>query len=275
MLTTAVLLLLQVPVALRSATGRWIVKSDVSRMTDTKTVSASLHANTPISGWPRKTVTPTLVLRCKEGDVEAYVVTGMAPNVESGNLDGPTVMVRFDKEPAREANTSQSTDKESLFFKDAKDLILEMEGRDTLVFRFTPFNSSPQETTFTLRGLTAAAKSLKTACGWDPAKDKADEAAAVEDKLAKLKNPDADVRMMAASDLRFVDDDHLARAITGLIEALNDQSSYVRVNAATALGSFRGRAKDAIPALEAAAQRTDDERLVVQAKAALAKIRAR
>ncbi len=149
-----------------------------------------------------------------------------------------------------------------------------MEGRETMVFRFTPFNSPPQETSFALHGLSIAAKPLKDACGWDPAKEKQQEAAAAEEKLARLKSPDPDARMMAASELRFVEDQYIPRVVAGLIEALSDQSSFVRVTAATALGSFRSRAKEAIPALEAAAQRTDDARLAAQAREALAKIRA-
>jgi len=276
MLSFVVLLMLQAPTTGRSATGRWVVKTDVSRMDDSKTVTLSLRASNPVSGWPNKTVTPTLVLRCKEGDVVAYVVTGMAPNVEAGNLDGATVMMRFDREPAREMNSGQSTDKESLFLRDPKDLILEMEKRDTLLFRFTPFNSPPQETSFALFGLAAAVRPLKDACGWDPAEEaqeeETEEAQQVEHRLRSLRSPDANTRAMAAKGLRFTPSHAIPRVLPALVEALTDQSSLVRAQAASTLAEFGPRAKDAISALESAVQ--DVDRLVsAQAKIALSKIR--
>jgi len=272
----AVLLMLQAPTTPRSATGRWVVKSDVSKMDDSKTVTLSLRASAPVSGWPNKTVTPTLILRCKEGEVSAYVATGMAANVERGNLEGATVLVRFDKEPAREMNTGQSTDREALFLRDAKELIEEMEGRQTMLFRFTPFNSAPQETSFVLEGLSVASKPLKEACGWNPAKEaqeeEAEEERQLEQRLRSLKHPEANTRKMAANGLRFAATGALSRVIPALVEALRDEASLVRSQAANTLGHFGPQAKDAIPALEIAAQ-DSDPMVSAQAKIALQKVR--
>jgi hypothetical protein len=63
------------------------------------------------------------------------------------------VRLRFDKDEAQVAYMSRSTDGEALFFKDAKNVIVQMLAHQLFLFGFTPFNSNPQETSFNLRGL--------------------------------------------------------------------------------------------------------------------------
>jgi type VI secretion system protein VasI len=104
-------------------------------------------------------------LRCKEKKTEAYIVTGMPPQVEYGN-DGATVTLRFDKEKATKYHTSKSTDGEALFFGQSVGLIKKMLGHTTLLFEFVPFNSSPAMTTFDLRGLADTVKPLRDTCKW-------------------------------------------------------------------------------------------------------------
>src|SRR6266496_4564118 len=99
-----------------SPTGRWVRRITTSKMDYSKTVTLSLDANAPISGWPGKTTTPTLIIRCQEGEVATYIVMGMSPTVERGNTEGSTVFVGFDKKPAEEHQTGHSTSGDSLFF---------------------------------------------------------------------------------------------------------------------------------------------------------------
>lgn len=141
----------------------WRVKKETSRIDDSSNVIVSLDADTPISGWPRKTHTPSLILRCKEHKTEAYIVTGMSPQVEYGT-DSATVTIRFDKEKATKYQTSKSTDGEALFFGQSVGLIKKMLQHTTLLFQFVPFNSSPAMTTFDLRGLAEAVKPLMETC---------------------------------------------------------------------------------------------------------------
>ena len=145
--------------------SKWRVNKETSRIDDSSNVTISVNADSPISGWPRKTVTPSLVLRCKERKTEAYIVTGMSPQVEYG-ADGATVTLRFDKEKATKYQTSKSTDGEALFFGQSVGLIKKMVQHTTLLFEFVPFNSSPAITTFDLRGLADAVKPLKETCKW-------------------------------------------------------------------------------------------------------------
>jgi len=145
--------------------SKWQVTKETSRIDDSSNVTIRVAADSSISGWPRKTVTPSLVFRCKERKTEAYIVTGMSPQVEYGT-DGATVTLRFDKEKATKYQTSKSTDGEALFFGQSVGLIKKMVQHTTLLFEFVPFNSSPAITTFDLRGLADALKPLRETCKW-------------------------------------------------------------------------------------------------------------
>lgn len=145
--------------------SKWRVNKEISRIDDSTNLTISLDADSPISGWPRKTHTPSLVLRCKEKKTEAYIVTGMSPQVEYGN-DGATVTLRFDKEKATKYHTSKSTDGEALFFGKSIGLVKKMLGHTTLLFEFVPFNSTPAMTTFDLTGINEAIKPLRDTCKW-------------------------------------------------------------------------------------------------------------
>jgi hypothetical protein len=220
------------------------------------------------------------MVRCQEGEVAVYVVTGMPPKVESGGGDEATAQMRFDKDPAEERTLGKSTDGQALFFKNPKGDIPTMLEHQSLLFRFTPFNSSPQETTFSLRGLGAAIKPLYEACHWSPAMDAAQreaEAAQHEKALEKVrasleKAVDDDVagairyladpswlaRAQATRRLRdiatgSVRPERAAAAVPALIEALKDPDSTVRNSAAMTLGAIGALAREAIPALELAA----------------------
>lgn len=153
------------PKTATTTVSKWHINKNTSPIDDSSNITIILDADSSISGWPRKTNTPTLVLRCKEGKTEAYIVTGMSPQVEYGT-DRATVTLRFDKEKATKYQTSKSTNGEALFFGQSVGLIKKMLQHTTLLFEFVPFNSSPAMTTFDLRGLAEAVKPLKDTCKW-------------------------------------------------------------------------------------------------------------
>lgn len=63
-----------------------------------------------------------------------------------------------------------------------------------------------------------------------------------------------------------------AKVVPAMIEALKDKGSDIRLSAAIGLGYFGEQAKDAIPALEQAAQNDRDARVRKQAGIALSRI---
>jgi type VI secretion system protein VasI len=148
-----------------SANSKWVVSSETSRIDDSKTVILRLQAENEITGWPRKSVTPSLVIRCKERHTDAYFVTGMSPMVEYGT-DGATITLRIDKSPAFKLQAGKSTDGEALFLPSAVSQIKRMTAGSSLLFEFVPFNSSPQMATFQIAGLADALKPVREACKW-------------------------------------------------------------------------------------------------------------
>ena len=144
--------------------GKWRVRKETSPIDDKTIVLLNLDAEAPIKGWPSKEEVPTLILRCKESRTEAYINTGMSPQVEYG--DGATARVRFDKERVTEIRMGKSTDGEALFFPEAIKIIKQMAQHEAMLFEFTPFNSSPTMTTFDLKGVAEALKPLRETCRW-------------------------------------------------------------------------------------------------------------
>lgn len=148
-----------------SSNSKWRLSTGTSKIDDSKTAFISLDAESSIKGWPNKEETPTLIIRCKEKKTEAYIATGMSPMVEYGT-DGASVRLRVDKKPVFKINAGKSTNGEALFIPSAIVQLKKMLDGSTLLFEFTPFNSSPQITTFNITGLKEAIKPIREICKW-------------------------------------------------------------------------------------------------------------
>ena len=121
-------------------------------MDDSKSVVLSLPAETTITGWPGKTFRPTLNIRYREKRLASYVKVGMAPRVELE--DGATCRVRLDKRLAKTLVFGESESKTALFWRNVDiEFLVDLLTHNSMLFEFTPFNSSPVQTTFDLRGL--------------------------------------------------------------------------------------------------------------------------
>lgn len=145
--------------------GRWAMSEDTSSIDDSRTVTLSLDADSPVAGWPSQTETPTLIIRCKEKKTNLYIVNGMSPNVEYG-VDGATVTLRLDSAAAFSREWSKSTDGDALFAPSPVALARQLAKATKLVYRFTPFNSNPAETSFRLTGLADVLPKVAAACKW-------------------------------------------------------------------------------------------------------------
>lgn len=143
--------------------GRWKFEREISRIDDSKTFIASVDANEKISGWPGKVVRPTLVLRCMEKQMSVYIITGMAAQVES-DVDRVSLTFRLDQDQPFDWRAIESTDREALFLRDAEALMDKLNGKRKLLFRFTPFNSSPALVSFDITGVEKPLAELKGIC---------------------------------------------------------------------------------------------------------------
>jgi type VI secretion system protein VasI len=148
--------------------GNWQVSTSKSEFDNSTTVLLSLDAENTVEGWLTITL-PTLVLMCRETELDVYVDVETQSNVEYGLYEKATVRVRFDNNQAFETIASESTDGEALFFQDPYQMIISMLRSNEMVFGFTPFNANPAVTTFDLRGLENVIEPLKQSCNWNGA----------------------------------------------------------------------------------------------------------
>ncbi len=143
--------------------GKWRTDSTTSAMDDSTTVLLYLDANNSVRGWLRSE-TPTLVLRCRAGRLEAYIVVDM--QIESDLDDRSGARIRFDKNAPQDLIMNKSSSGDALFFNNPRSWIEGMLIYDTMVFQFKPFQSAVAEAIFDLRGLKNAIGPLQEACDW-------------------------------------------------------------------------------------------------------------
>jgi Type VI secretion system VasI, EvfG, VC_A0118 len=153
-----------------TAQDKWQVKEDRSPMDDSKTVMLILDSDDLVHG-PLESRKPSLIVRCKEGKTDVYVMTGMPTKIEEDFDGGPsenhTVRTRFDAgEPAIDHFWRESTDHKALFVLDGVDYARQLAAVGTFTFEFTPFDGSPQVARFDLRGLNTHLGQIASACKW-------------------------------------------------------------------------------------------------------------
>ncbi len=148
--------------------GKWQVTTSKSEFDSSTTVLLSLDAENTVEGWLTITL-PTLVLMCKERELNVYVNVGTQSDVEYGLYEKATVRVRFDQNQAFETVANESTTGEALFFRDPHQMIISMLKSNEMIFGFTPFNANPAVATFDLHGLKNVIEPLKQSCNWNGA----------------------------------------------------------------------------------------------------------
>jgi type VI secretion system protein VasI len=139
--------------------GKWRVNESVSPLDDSKTVTISLDANSPVPAKYKRESTPTLVIRCQQKQISAFVNFGFYLTTQ--NLP---VTTRLDKEKATSRTWSISTDYEAVFAPSEREFVKSLLKHQQMLIELTPYSESPVMTTFDLTGLTSAIKPLQEAC---------------------------------------------------------------------------------------------------------------
>jgi hypothetical protein len=149
---------------------KWKVKEDHSPMDDSKTIVLALDSENAIHG-PLDDQKPALMIRCKEGKTDTYVMTGMAASVEEDPDGGPSeehaVRLRFDSNSPITDHWVESTNHSGLFAGDAISFARQLTSANTFTFEFSPFDSSPATARFDLRGLSEHLPKIADACRWN------------------------------------------------------------------------------------------------------------
>lgn len=146
----------------------WRQHTETSPIDDSTNVYLWIEAEQPISGWLKNEVNPVLSIRCKENKTEAYINLKMRPKAEYGSYGAEYayITLRFDDDRAFKEKFVISTDGEAVFFPKYIPYIKRMLKHKQLLIEFTPFNASPQITTFNLEGLQERIAALREACHW-------------------------------------------------------------------------------------------------------------
>jgi hypothetical protein len=92
----------------------------------------------------------------------------MPAQPELGSYDEYAVQIRFDENQPITQHWNQSTDDEALFAPSAVAMSRRLAKANSMLFRFTPFNSSPTVAKFNLIGLPHYLPKVADACGWEP-----------------------------------------------------------------------------------------------------------
>jgi hypothetical protein len=146
----------------------WYSYTKKSPIDDSTNVYLSIDAEKPISGWLHDSVTPSLHVRCKENKTNVFINLNMRPKTEYGSYGAEYsyLRLRYDDEKAYKEKFGLSTDGEAVFFTDNIPTVKKMLKHKELLIEVTPFNSSPQITTFSLSGLRGVIGPLREACHW-------------------------------------------------------------------------------------------------------------
>ena len=119
-------------------------------------------AERPVAIW-NGTVTPSLVVRCNKGRVDAFVFTSSAARIEPED-ENHTVKLEFDSQPAAHDRWPDSVEHDALFAPDGRAFVEQLSSSQTLRFTFAPHNAGPAAALFDVRGLKERMAATK-ACG--------------------------------------------------------------------------------------------------------------
>lgn len=94
-----------------TSSGAWQVSQEVSKISDVRNVSLTLSSNERIPGRFGPKDRATLVLTCREGKTDAYIIFG---GLFMSSLNSGAVIYRVDKRPAVRKPMRESNDHQAL-----------------------------------------------------------------------------------------------------------------------------------------------------------------
>jgi hypothetical protein len=143
--------------------GAWNVTASTSPVDDTRTVLLGLGAEKEVAKPSGGNFQPQLVLRCKGGKIDVYVITGI-PAADELPDHRSTATVRFGKEKPVDLRLDRSAEGDALFWPDAAANAERILRAGRLVFQFSPKGFEPVVLEFDLRGIEDVYPQLTEAC---------------------------------------------------------------------------------------------------------------
>ncbi|MCM2303552.1 MAG: type VI secretion protein [Elusimicrobia bacterium] len=137
--------------------GKWMVRSEKNPIDDSTTASASLEATGSHSKWDKPI---TLVLRCKSGKAEAYIIWQ-----EYLGSDSAAVLARIGQADAQSEEWPLSSDNTSTFYPgDTITFFGNLIKEAKFIAQVTPYSESPRTAIFDLRGIKNAIRPVLDTC---------------------------------------------------------------------------------------------------------------
>lgn len=141
-----------------STIENWGMSVESDPITDQKGVTFVLQAEGASSLNP-----PTLVIRCKRGELNAFLATG--DYLGDGN---DRVTIRFGNEPAVQERWSESSDHTALFHPGdrakVEAFVKRLAQHDRVAFQVTPYEKGPVAMVFSLAGIGKVNQELWAIC---------------------------------------------------------------------------------------------------------------
>jgi len=142
-----------------SPTAAWEITTERSEMTDQPSVTLSLAALS--AGESFLDVRPSLIVRCRENELELYISTG---SVLDADNDMTPVRIRWGTAAPEEAYWGRSTDYTAAFAPEPRDFLSKLLENPDLRFEVHPYDASPKVIKFNARGLERHIEQLNSAC---------------------------------------------------------------------------------------------------------------
>jgi hypothetical protein len=127
-------------------------------------VAFELPADNTVAIWMRS-VRPTLVVRCVEGRMDAFVYTASAARIEP-QTDDHTIRYGFDDAADVTERWPDSEEHDALFAPEGAPFARRIAAASVLRFGFTPHNAAPVTAQFTVAGLSRLIEPAARSCGW-------------------------------------------------------------------------------------------------------------
>jgi hypothetical protein len=136
------------------APAKWSSTHQARWVNPSRTAAAfEVAAERPVNVW-NGSVTPTLVVRCTKGRVDAFVYTNSAARIEPED-ENHTVRLVFDDDGGTHERWPDSVEHDALFAPEGRVLVDRLAAAQTLRFTFAPHNAGPATAIFDVRGLKA------------------------------------------------------------------------------------------------------------------------
>jgi hypothetical protein len=147
-----------------SAKETWNAGNRVQWLGNQRGAAFELLSENTVSTWFGPTQ-PKLVVRCASRTTEVLVYTQSPTKIEP-NVEGKTVTVSIDGEPAKNERWADSDDRRGLFTLDGAAFARRLLHAQTLRFGYSPANAADVVAQFHVAGLAELLKPVARDCGW-------------------------------------------------------------------------------------------------------------